>query len=382
MRHFFALIAALIGLSSTLGAQDTFTPLYVVQGIIAEDSSRNGNSIRSADSPFTFAIDEKGRWKMSLETYIARHDITTTNLISYNGTDIFSILYSDKHFDGNHQVVRSPPPESSEHPGRVARGPFPLDHGECVGFLWLAFVGGDFTARHPSNALPNLLASDARRNPVAWSSDFQFKLLAGAPNPLIASGVFVPNPRKASDNLLSYPEIDEPENAESADRVARSLRALRAADGPKLSSEMVLLESAMIGKIRVPTRFTATTTTTFSQVDAAVRVLECRVTNIVTNCPVSEVLPKLLGSTFVEDRRFMQRTKTYYRNNIFYKLDKTGWIVSTNDSKFRGPNGFLPGLMVRRSFIATTFSYIAAAVVLVSVLVLLGMLQIRRGKRT
>jgi len=89
--------------------------------------------------------------------------------------------------------VNNLPLNDYEHPGRVCRGPFPVDQGSCIGLLWVAFIGGDYLVEHSKVSLPNFFVDSARVDPEAWAADFQYKLVQGSKNPLIASGMFCLN---------------------------------------------------------------------------------------------------------------------------------------------------------------------------------------------
>jgi len=347
-----AILCGVIGLHTTSAhAQTNFTSLYSVEGVLKSESGRKGAVQRTKESHFRVALDGEGRWKMSIQNTIfyKKDEIHSTEEISYNGVDIFNVSYSDKKLDKYYKVVTNPPPEKAEHPARVARGPFPIDFGERVGTLWIAFLGGEYQKKNPTNQIPNLLVASARNTPITWVSDFRFRLVSESQNPLIESGMFVLNTNKIFYDLLYYPEVEEPVAAKLAARVSRVLENIKSPHhGSGFDFQYKLEESIMFGSNRIPIRFTSIAKETFDAEDFVSRSIVCQVTNIITNNSTSEMLPSLLGAITVQDRRFAKKTKTNFLNSIFYDLGTMGWIVSTNDKRFHDPNGIYNGMMINR----------------------------------
>lgn len=204
-------------------SQDLFSPLFTAEGVVEEHLlNESGKILTTNEFPFTVSLDASGRWKMVLQTHFPQWALTTTEHISYNGTDVFSVLYSDKRLDENYKPVNNLPLEDHEHPAQICHGPFPVDSSSCVGLLWIAFVGGEFVGQNTTQP-PDLLASNARTDPEAWSTDFQYKQLAESPNPMIASDTFLLDKVKIASDLMGYPEIDEPDDSGQMATIPKSL---------------------------------------------------------------------------------------------------------------------------------------------------------------
>jgi hypothetical protein len=321
--------------------------------------------------PFKATVDNTGRWQLVWQMYFPQWSLTSTEYISYNGTDVFSVVYADKHLDKELKPVNNLPLEEHEHPARVCRGPFPTDYSSIIGLLWIAFVGGEYITQAPMSQPPDLLVSRARLDPAAWSTDCQYKLLPESPNPLIASAMFVLNRAKVFQDLMAYPEIDEPTDPEKANGMLHVLQHLRATkDEDLLRSAFSLSESKILGNVRIPTRFFATNYSPPDSVGGRFPAIEwaATVTNIITRNATIDLLPDLKGRINVEDRRFKLRTKTRFVNDIWYMLNTNGWVLSTNDQRFQGANS-VP-LLSRQSIIVQRSGRVIS-LVLISALTLL-----------
>lgn len=359
--------------NSAVFAEETFQPVFKVEGIIRGELKSKGKAPIENVSSFIMGVDDRGRWKLSWKDYVIRYGIQTTEEIAYDGTNIFSVLYSDKRLDKNSKVVTNLAMEVSEHPARVSRGPFPIDYGERVGTLWIAFLAGEYVSQYPNDRIPNLLIANARKTPLTWSTDFSFKLLGDSPNPLISRGSFVQASQKPSADLLDYPEVDEPDNVKDAQRVEESLRVIRQEKQPlKVESSFSLDESRMVGGRRIPTRFKSVYIISDGSGEIGVRTISCEVTNILERSVPEVMLPKLVGKIAVQDRRFKQRTKTEYLNNIFYTLDTSGWIASTNDTRLVGASGIYKGQLHKRRAVSATQKTFSTAFKIIFGLLVIG----------
>jgi hypothetical protein len=338
---------ALIYLScSPAYSRDSFTPLFIVKGIVEEHLlDASGKILRTDRFPFTVSADTSGRWQMVLQTYFPQWSLTSTNHISYNGTDIFSVLYSDKILDRDLKPANNLPLENHEHPAQVYRGPFPVDFSSRVGFLWIAFVGGEFVNQNTIQP-PDLLAANARTDPEAWTTDFQYKLLTASPNPLIATGTFLLDKAKIASDLMGYPEMDEPTDSKAMLQRVKRLKAAK--NDELLRSTYSLQETELIGDVRIPKKFSATHSYDPGSVQGPSSRIEWygQVTNIIAHPAPTQLLPPIIGRINVEDWRFRLRTRTLFRNDIWYKLDQTGWVLSTNDSRIQGASS--PHLLQRK----------------------------------
>ena len=207
------------------------------------------------------------------------------------------------------------PLEDHEHPAQVYHGPFPIDYSSRVGLLWIAFVGGEFVKQNmvqPSD----LLAADARTDPEAWSTDFRYKLLAESPNPLIVSGTFYLDKTKIASGVTGYPEIDEPTDSEA---MLQRIKRLKAAKNDELvRSTYSLQETALIGDVRIPKKFSAMHSYDPGSVQgSSSRIQWCgQVTNIIAQPALTQLLPPIIGRIKVEDCRFRSRLRPRFQDDI------------------------------------------------------------------
>jgi hypothetical protein len=338
---------ALIFLSCSLAySQDSFAPLFTAEGIVEEHLlDASGKILTTNQFPFKVSVDSNGWWQIAFQTYFPQWSLTSTEHISCNGTDIFSALYSDKRLDENYKPVNNLPLENHEHPAQVYHGPFPVDYSSRVGLLWIAFVGGEFVNQNTIQP-PDLLAANARTDPEAWSTDFQYKLLVESPNPLIASGTFFLDKAKLASDVTGYPEIDEP--ADSKTMLQRIERLKAAKNDELLRSTYSLQQSELIEGIRTPKQFSATHCYDPGSVQGSSARIEWygEVTNIIAHPAPTQLLPPIIGRINVEDCRFRSRPRARFQNDIWYKLDQTGWVLSTNDSRLQKASS--PHLLQRK----------------------------------
>jgi hypothetical protein len=348
------LIAIVLLDCNIIQAEDLYRPIYIAEGVISQALfDMDGRAIRTNEAQFTISFDKDGRWQITLQSYLTKWAITSTEHISYNGTDVFSVIYSDKRIDRQKKPVSNLPLEANRHPARICPGPFPIDNGQRVGLLWLAFLGGEYVvAPHAMKMPPNLLAPLPRRDPGAWVADFQYKLLNESLSPLIASGSFVLDKIKVSSDLIDYPEIDEPTDVDQMESVNQSIKRLKAANNDDLiRSSYSLLESRpYTNDISIPMHFTATSFSPIGTSSGHIPSVrwDGLVTNIIIDTPSMQILPPIIGKIDVEDRRFLQRTATHFLNGVFYPLDSNGWLVSTSNPAFQEKN-ILKGFEERHS---------------------------------
>ncbi len=221
-----------------------FVAHYTAGGTVEQRVLMQGGRVHSTNTfAFRFSEGDAGTWQLVWTAFLAQWKCASTERIAYNGTDIFSAVYSDERFDRNMRLVPNRP---YQMPARVCRGPYPVDHSSTVGLVWLAFVAGPLLARSPSLQIPDLLASSARDEPLAWACRLDYRLQPGTGPPAeLASGRFVIVKARLSEDLLAYPQVDEPPDAESLLALRNQIRLARAASGKSLVRSIYHLDETM-----------------------------------------------------------------------------------------------------------------------------------------
>lgn len=366
-------------------AQDSFSPVYVVQGIIKEQAITKTGGLTVIDEyPFEFREDAEGHWQMSRKDYIKQWDMHTTLLLAYNGSDIFGVLYSDKTLGPDNKPINNPPPEQDEHTAAVTRGPFPIDYGPPVSLLWIAFCGGEHISNNPTQTIPCILFPDGRNEPPAWATTFEPTLLAGSANPLISTGLFVLRTNIPLD-LTNYQELSEPATSEELEAIIQGIKRINKAKPDSLLCATYSLEdSKVLGNRRVPTRFAGIRYYSGADGPEPSRPLgrwDVTVTNIITNAVPTPPLPQVIGKFDVQDFRFMQRTKNKFFATMFYQLPQTGWVISTNDPFFKTEHGQnMVRLNTRQSSTPRRAAYYATVFAFVILVPLPAILYFRRNR--
>lgn len=340
----------------TLLAQELmFTPLYTAQGVITS-VTMNRDSTPVATNRFSFEIS-KGRsdsWQIHLQSRIPQWDLTSQHLISWDGTNIYSVLYSDKAIAGNNQLISTLPLEAHAFPARICRGPFPIDHGPAVGLVWLVYLSPDFVGQHPKSRIPNLLEISARNDPLVWACDFQYQPHPSVSGLLFTSGVFRINKALLSKDLLDFPEVDEPATAKDLQDIQLRMESYSTVTNlESLTRASFSIEEVIeYEHLSIPKRFTSLLYSPHYLAGAPHYVMIRwigEVTNCVFNTSPRSLLPPLVGTNFtVHDRRFMVRTRNGFLDGRWYKLGKGGWTISTNDLRISG-TGRAPPLQPRTS---------------------------------
>ena len=356
----------------TAGAQEVFTPLYSVEGLATEHLLNPAGDLSYTNTfPFKLTSDTNGNWQLIWKGYYPQFDLTSTEHISSNGKDIFSIIYADKRLDAAMKPVANLPLSEKEHPARACRGPFPTDYSSTVGLLWLAFFSGDYFVKSNTNYIPCLLAPRLRIDPEAWSCDVKFKLKQGISNHLLSSCEFIIDRARTSTDLQLYPEMDEPSTSEALQGFLNEVKRMQSArDDELLRASYSLEEVKAVGDIHLPVKFSALRYSPINSLPGHYihAKLAVQITNIITGFSRMNLLPELLGSAVVEDRRFLKRTEKAYLNQIFYRMDSNGWVISREDKRFGTtypvPIMQRPSLKVRR----TGFYVTAVLFVLISFL--------------
>jgi hypothetical protein len=223
---------------------EAFQPIYEATGEIAEMVYRGPGSAEVTNRyPFSIAVDERGRWSMSIASEIAKWDAHMREEIAFDGTNIFSVLYGDKRLNRKLEPEPNTPLEKNEHPGRTFHGPYPIENGTPACLVWLAFLGG--TLNTQTGVIPDLIAGDPRHDPAAWVMHPRLSFQSQRDSALLHTAIFeLKPPELIPANLDSFPEFNEPTDAEDVAAALKSLNQFRTIpSNERLRSEFRLVES-------------------------------------------------------------------------------------------------------------------------------------------
>ncbi|MCK9316096.1 MAG: hypothetical protein M0Q48_08140 [Verrucomicrobia bacterium] len=322
-----------------------FTPLYRAEGMIKGIRVNSKTAkVKESEYPFTISLDGKGRWQMS---FVSTSIITTgeegklnsTMYLSYDGTNILSTLESDGYVDmdenGKVMIKRRTDGDNRGRTATISPGPFPSDFGILEGFVWVAFVSGEHLPPQQSVArIPNLLDSARRFSPSVWSVDFHYNILTDSLIKLIDKGYFILNTNYISDDLTDYNEVFEPEGETIANELKNNFDSLKdVKENEFLRSFYILDEIMEFEEIKIPIRFSSTIYPNIGYGSTADPYkMNGVVTNIILNPSVVSMLPPVKGIIYVQDTRFLHRTKDVFRGMIFYSCTNE-WEIATNSAK-------------------------------------------------
>jgi hypothetical protein len=342
------LIVLLVFAVSHSPAEQDVHATWNAQGLLKyQNLSTNGTTNFEQNWNFAVTGSEGAPWKLSLDTTFPNpaYPIRTTEIIAYDGTNIYSVVYSSNRLDttgGDVQVV----PGNGQYPARVCSGPFPVDHSSACGVIWFAFFAGRYLNESNSRArFPDLLVTEARIDPMAWICDLEYKLTGAPPGSIISRARYFANSSYLLKDSLDYPELDEPEtlvqDAVFANRVSQYAQ-LKSEDLVRAVYELQQSAPAL-GSATVPKAFICTLAAVPGRPDLLGGRFEGNVASLVESVS-SNMLPELHGQVIVEDRRV--RTKDVkngkWRKDVYYQLDQTGWITDTNDTIIQSALGQRP----------------------------------------
>jgi hypothetical protein len=314
-------------------------PLYCAKGVIKYQSiDKNGHIFFEALKPFSIMEDDSGKWKMELNnsSAISGSSIHSKEIISYDGKDIYSILKSDSILvsEPSSQSVKVVAKNSSfGDPAKASIGPYPVDYGNSVGILWLAFCGGKYLDPQKSDVKwPNLTVANARTDPLAWISDFKYQLIQNATHPLIRSGQYSANSVDLKLDPTNYTEeMDEPATPDDYSRFEYQVNEYASQiKNFHVLSQCELDQETNFGGIDIPLQFHCDINSLSTPSYNA--HFEVIVTNI-TQCSNQPLLPEITAITTVEDRRMRSKPigQKQWRREVYYTLRQNHWITDTND---------------------------------------------------
>lgn len=190
-----------------------------------------------------------------------------------------------------------------------------------------------FRSRQNTNALPQLISPDPRRDPGAWDCDLQYSLTGSGKSRLLVAGKYVIQQAYIRNSAIDYPEMDEPMNdneRESFQRTVSRYKTLKAAS--TIKSAYYSDEITNLNGIFIPIRFHA---------DLGLEDVSDysdRFVGVVTNIVIAEttnLMPPLRGLITVEDRRMRYKDSSGFRKDLYYKLSQNLWPTDTNDAQLR-----------------------------------------------
>jgi hypothetical protein len=301
-----------------------YTPLYLAEGIVNSHIRTSSNTFSQEGSlPFSFSSDGKTRWQMEFHEYDKEMDIRSTNYLFCDGTNIFNISQSDKYVDREGNTILN---TASNCVGVVSSGQIPHNFRDEAGFIWLAFMGGDYLL---NNGAPQEqgtyrmvdVLSTPSRNPFAWCCDLRYILRnSPTPNTIISNCYFFLNTNYISLDDTDYFGINE-EDVKS-DFIIQLFKKLRKIKTNNLCYSIYRSPSFVYvtNKFDIPYHFSSER---FDGVPLEEKnklpfiVKEGLVTNVIAAHRVVPMFPNF-GIVSVQDNRFRYRTKDMYRGSIYY----------------------------------------------------------------
>lgn len=321
---------------------------YSASGILTYTAKRtDGRILINQEWHFELSEHANGKWEMEVSTKYPNPSIPieTTSYLAYNGYDIYSVVYSSNRIDvrdGRIEVVQG----NGEYPGRVSSGPYPIDHSSAVGALWLAFISGRYLPLSgEATNLPNLLVTDARKDPSAWTCQFEYELTNSNARRLLFSGRYLKMDGYIRSDPQSYAELDFAQTGEELDNLLHAFKQYSELTGDqRLRASYNLLSSTNIEGIMIPLEFECVLAPLPGRSDLAGGQLAGRITSVHFSTGVLQ-LPPIHGKIQVEDMRMRVKDPEKWRRSVYYYLDDSKWITDTNsaviqESVARSP--FLP----------------------------------------
>jgi hypothetical protein len=344
--HFVALLA----IALRVCGEDTQQVGYRASGELRFQQVGTNGVIRYEQTwPFTLIENEVGKWRLEISTTIQYMDLplNTTNIISCDGTNIYSVTYSPDIVETPLNAKPKVVPNTKEaYSAVISAGRYPIDSGSAVGQIWLAFMGGNYLNPNKTQMrFPNLLVPDPRTDPWAWDCDLKYSWTRSGGRWLINSAEYIIRKSYIRNNAVDYPEMDEPVSTEQRDEFRRKFaRYKNLKTESTLTSDYYLDETTNVNGRLFPMRFHSNLglEETHSFTDRFVGVVSSVVIIVATN-----LMPPLNGEIYVEDRRLRYKDQLNFRGSVRYKLPENVWPTSTDDPLIqrlalqRPPQGFL-----------------------------------------
>ena len=316
-------------------AETVFEPSYSARGILKYQHINETNKI-DYEQNWMFGIqeDSMGRWKMEVHTQmpIANLPLRSNEYISYDRTNIYSVLYSPDEVVMSKGAPAKLIAGDDKSPAQVSVGPYPEDYS-VGGIIWLAFVGGRYLdAASDQMVFPDLIVASPRLDIAAWSCDFHYDLVKSANRPLIYSGQFILNTNylpKRSIDCVQINDAESEDELENNENYLKQLRTLTNSDS-LIRSTYQVDETNIVNGVFIPAKFHCDVFARESSM--AHNHIEVVVTNLMP-FGTANLMPQLDGLITVEDRRLRIKDKAHWRPFVLYNLDTSGWITDTNDPR-------------------------------------------------
>jgi hypothetical protein len=325
-------------------AEDTMQPLFRASGLyIAKSLDETKRVFFEAQSGFTIMEDASGRWQITLiyASPLPSQKITTTNIVSFDGSNICSVVLSDNIVTFSSNGVNGRLGSVEKKPAgfgmaaQIGSGPYPIDYGNVVGTLWLAFVSARYLdASLTEEKFPNVTIADMRGDPMAWLCQFKYTLIHGK-HAIVQNGEYIAELSALASNAMEYPEIDQPESAETAFEFAANVARYRSLISKVPSRASYGLDDfTNMDGIAVPLRFHCALGAFDPSAHSSTGYLEGYVTNV-THCGVVSLRPQIIGKASIEDNRMRSKAPQshFWTNEIFYDSDE--WILDKNDARIK-----------------------------------------------
>ena len=355
-----------------------FTPFYTAEGVVRYEILDEKMEVSlSCDYPFSVSVGANNCWQIRQ----ALPESFMTNLVAYDGTNVYSVSTADRYRDREGIVHMMEKPQTGAP--IISPSKFPIGKVSGVYFLWLAYAGGDYLIQEKQERIP-CDSYNALTHPGAWCSDFKYKLFSGKLNNIISEGMFVFNKKYVSESTKDYPCIDEPVGELNIKYFNEKIKILNNIKNDNfIFSTYSLINKKSLNDFEIPTIFLSekfSIPATSSDISRCCERLKGNVTNIIYSPGPMPLIPVFTGRVYMRDMRFAVKTATGFRNSIWYNTTNE-WILSTNDPvlKRAGSEELSPKPEKSRK---RGVYYYRVAIILLSILVLLPFFYfLKNGRR-
>lgn len=354
-----------------------FTPYYTAEGVVKYEILDEKMEVSlSYDYPFSVSVGANNRWQIRQ----ALPESFMTNLVTYDGTNVYSVSTADRYRDREGVVRMMEKPQTGAP--IISPGKFPIGEVSGVYFLWLAYAGGDYLIQEKQERIPCDFYN-ALTHPSAWCSDFKYKLFTSKLNNIISEGTFVFNKKYVSERTEDYPYIEEPEGESSINRFNDNIKNLKIIkDDNFIFSTYSLINKEFLNDFEIPTVFLSekfSIPATSSDSSRCCERLKGNVTNIIYSPGPVPLIPVFTGRVYMRDMRFAVKTATGFRNSIQYNTTNE-WILSKNDPMLKEAGSEKLSFKPEKSQKKNSYYY-RVAIILLSILVLLPFFYFLKNSR-